>query len=121
MPKLKTEVYQPFLNAAYVVSNLVSEIIILNEGKEVEKNFDNKKSKALELQVQVDAKDKPIKDWTLNGTSHATLIKCFGDETKNWIGKRVCITVAKTSLGKDAINVDEVRTKLANQAPVATS
>lgn len=112
---MKTEVYQQYLNAAYVTTNLVSEIIILTEGKEVEKNFDGKKSKAIELSVQIDVKDKPIKDWTPNGTAHATLIRCFGDETKDWVGKRVCIMAAKTSLGKDTIYVDEVRTKLVNQ------
>jgi len=90
---------------------------IESEGENV--TFENKDKKSGEMKSvnkwQVEAsfdgqKEDDPKVWTMNNTSFNACLDLFGDDTKDWIGKTVEITIGGEGEMRH-IKVDIVRTK----------
>lgn len=106
-----------FLNREFVEQRSITALKIENEGESV--TFENKDKKTGEMKSvdkwQVKAsfdgqKEDDPKVWTMNNTSFNACLDLFGDDTKNWIGKTVEITIGGEGEMRH-IKVDMVRTK----------
>jgi hypothetical protein len=102
-----------YVSAQFCIDNLFKDVVILDEGAEVESEFQGKKSIKLQVKVQCTDKAKSLKTWSINQTSKRTLIKIFGDETKLWVGRKVRLQFVD-SQGKPTIYVDELETRQLN-------
>jgi len=81
----------------------IKEFLILDEPIEVETEYGPK------LKCKVEYQDKGKEDpdiWQLNNTCRNALIKKYGKETKDWIGKKIPIETSLGSNNKYAIMVD---------------
>ena len=91
------------------------ELTILDEGKEVDtKDFKGKDVKKIQVNVRCNDGSKSEKLWEMNQPSKKSMIKLFGDDTKNWIGKVVKINFTPFE-SKFSIQIDEMDTELLNK------
>ena len=106
-----------FLNREFVEENGITALKIESEGENV--TFENKNKKTGEMksvhkwQVQASFDGQKENDpnvWTMNNTSFNSCIDLFGDDTKNWIGKSVEITIGGEGEMRH-IKIDMLRTK----------
>lgn len=116
----------------YALSNfLTSEDVVRSPDwtivnvEAVTKSFKENQTPEERLQLYMDD-GNGTKTWTLNRTNVANLIKLFGTETENWVGKRIHLTIIKVMVSgkiKDSIVVDtDVKTTpVVNQQPQQNS
>ena len=95
MPKVKKD--SLFISIDDVKTNDL--IKFLEEGEEVEKEFQGKSRIALQITIMLKSGDKKL--MTLNGTSKANMIDAYGDDTAVWIGKYGRVEIANQKIGKD--------------------
>jgi len=98
-----------FLKAKFIVDRKISELKIVTEPEYVDTEWEGKKSKKLQCEVEYSGKTKsdPQK-WTMNKTSSIALFDRFGKDTTKWMSKPIPITVSGEG-DKMAIIVDKVR------------
>ncbi|MBT9170798.1 MAG: hypothetical protein DDT18_01149 [Actinobacteria bacterium] len=73
-------------------------IKILDEGQDIEGKFGTRKGFKVETKTG-------IKVLTFNQTTINNLVDAFGDETKNWIGKKVKVWIIKANVAGKMRNV----------------
>ena len=102
-----------FLKAGYVKEHKISELILVSGPEIAEFEKDGKVTRKLQFKINYEgfAENKGMPDiWTLNSKSKNTLFDVWGNETDNWLGKKVEI-----GLGGEGemthILVDPLRTK----------
>jgi hypothetical protein len=105
-----------FLKQKFVETKGITSLKIKNSGEEV--TFENKNKKgemtvAHKWQVKVSYDGMTEGDpnlWTMNNTSFNACIELFGNETNNWVGKTVEISIGGEGDMKN-IQVDTIRSK----------
>ena len=101
---MRLEMSGNYLNGEFAKENDVTKLKILDEPKMVSTEFGEK----LQCRVQCNDSNDSQRIWSINKTSQNRLIKLFGNESKEWVGKEVGIEVSKTSTNvgmKDVIFV----------------
>lgn len=117
-----------YLTGEFAEKNNVSEVIPLEEGAYVEREFEDKtthkseKKRLFDIKVQCNDTEQSIKTWSPNNTSIKTLIELGDGDTKNLIGKRIPI-IRSYNQSKWIVYVkpDMTKEKLAelNKAPAS--
>ena len=98
-----------YLKAKFIVDRKISELKIVTEPAYVDTEFQGKKDKKLQCDVEYNTKTKSDPNiWTMNKTSSIALYDHFGKETNSWMNKALPITVSGEG-DKMAIIVDKVR------------
>lgn len=90
-----------FLKASFVKTNKIVELKIMNKDDFERVTFEGKDGKKSQTKLQAKViynnykpgSDMPNK-WTMNGKSQNALIEAWGDDTDNWVGKKIPITIA---------------------------
>lgn len=90
-----------FLKAIFVKTNKIVELKIVGKDDFERVTFAGKDGKKDQIKLQAKViynnykpgSDMPNK-WTMNGKSQNALIEAWGDDTDNWIGKKIPITIA---------------------------
>jgi len=105
-----------YLNVAFVNSNKVTEVRINSIAEEVEKEFEDNKTKEKVLkklvEVMVVANDEAETEvlWTMNKTSRNIVVDTLTTDEKTWLGKVVPITVSGGGDGMNAaVYPDRIR------------
>lgn len=77
-------------------------LIIASEGEYIsaEESFLGRAVFQIEVQLGND-----LKTWTMNKTTQRNLAKAYGDETRNWIGRKVRIELTKMNIRGESKNV----------------
>ncbi len=88
----------------------VTELLILSEPEQLEKEYQGKKSQKTVCKVQAGSN---VFTWEMNQTTANSLVDAYGGETKDWIGKTIPIETSISSNGNRAIFADVA--KLPNQ------
>ena len=102
-----------FLKAAYVKENKISELLIVSNAEHAEFTNEGKTTKKLQFKINYEgfSEDKEMPDtWTLNSKCKNALIDVWGDETDDWKGKPIPITLSGDGEYMH-IAVDELRIK----------
>jgi len=106
-----------FLTGKFAQEHDVSEITIKEEFVFKSQEFDGRETTRLTGGVDVDGNESGQKIWSMSATNQNIVIELFGDDTKNWIGKKFAINVPKVNTPKGmqfSVQVDERRTKTIN-------
>ena len=87
-----------YLKAGFVKEHRITELQIPDARDVTEHTFEGKDGKPdqTKLQVPVTYKDQGKEDpsiWTLNNKSKNALIDVWGEDTDNWINKKIPITI----------------------------
>jgi hypothetical protein len=106
--KPKEQSTTKYLKPDFVKENQVRKIKPIEEMVEVESEYEGKTSMKVTGKVECQIDGKPVYIWQMNDTSRNSLIKVFGEDTKNWM-KPIQIIVMPIS-GHDSILVDELGT-----------
>jgi hypothetical protein len=106
-----------YINGDWCIKNNVTQVIFLEEPVYQQTDFGMR----LRAKVQCNDSARSIKLWTLNKTSEKTLIEFFGDETRNWIGKPIPITVSQTTGKGGNLSLTVYPNKLALQQAMTNS
>lgn len=96
---MQVEYSETYLKADQVIASSIKSLKILNEGELVNGDYGQK------LVLKVFAAGQKYK-WQLNNTNKDGLIKLFGKETTEWIGKEVKISTKTQENGKKGIILD---------------
>jgi hypothetical protein len=86
--------HDEFLNSTMVKENDI--IVLLDEGA-----FRDPEETGLQrvvFQIKIGLPDQRQKIWTANKTSRKRFIKAWGDDSANWVGKRVRITITNQNV-----------------------
>ncbi len=98
-----------FLKAKFLVDRKVTELKIVTEPDYVETEFQGKKDKKLQCEVNYNTQTNSDPNiWTMNKTTSITLYDHFGKDTSTWMNKPLPINVSGEG-EKMAIMVDKVR------------
>ncbi len=106
-----------FLTGKFAVENDVDEIEILDEFADQDSEFDGNTVTRLTGTVKVNGAEAGDKSWSMSKTNKNLLMDLFGDDTKDWIGKRLAINAPKVNTPKGmqpSVQVDDRRTKKLN-------
>ncbi len=106
-----------FLSGKFVNENDVDELEILTEFEDQTSEFDGKEVTRLAGQVKCNDKDSSEKAWSMSKTNKNMLIEIFGNDTKNWVGKKLVVNCPKVNTPSGmqfSVQVDERRTKKNN-------
>lgn len=104
-----------FFKADWAIPAGVEIVKIVTEAVPVEKTFEGKNKKIFECEIECETSNKDVKTWGMNITSQKSLIKLFGNETKDWVGKRVAIQYVNVQgSDKKSIQVNEIKTPTLN-------
>jgi hypothetical protein len=99
-----------FFKGEYANENDITEVMFITEPIEVEKEFEGKTYMKVQGQIEYEGHKKGDPDiLELNNTSKNTLIDSFGDDTKDWMGKKIPITSTIGGNKKWQILVDGTR------------
>jgi len=77
------------------------ELEFLDEGKIIPKEELPYKSDKDGFEIAVELADGKKKTWTMNRTSQAIVIKMFGKQTTDWVGKKVRVIHTKEMVNKE--------------------
>jgi len=106
---VKVEIESDYINGETHKPRGVTEVIILEEFKPVSGDYGDK----FTGKVQCNGTHPEAKLWAMNNTSAKALKKIFGEDTLQWIQKKVAIYFSPTNIrGEmvDVIYVDRDRT-----------
>ena len=70
--------------------------VIIDGGQYVEGKFGKK------LEIGINYK-KLVKSWSVNSKTAENLIHAYGEDTDEWVGKKVVLEIFKSTNGNDAI------------------
>lgn len=118
---VKQEVQSDYLKPKLIKEKQVSKVVILEEYKFVESEFEDKTTHEKTTKSMYTGKcsvnipnSEPIeKIWAMNKTSSNTVIDVLGNDTAKWIGCVIRIIVSPIA-GNDSIVVDEIGTRELN-------
>lgn len=86
--------HDEFLNSTMVEENDI--IVLLDEG--VFRDPEDTGLQRTVFQITISLPDKRRKTWTCNKTSRKRFIKAWGDDSANWVGKQVRITMTNQNV-----------------------
>ena len=99
-----------YLKAKDVIAAKVPILTIIAEAKIVDKEFEGKKSQALQVEGEMEGKSFKF---DLSKTNARTVSEVLGADTKKWIGSQLVLETYKTKNSKnvlvDAVNIKEVK------------
>ena len=87
-----------YLNVKLVNESPSKRCLIIGAGSKVDKEFEGRKSKRVELPVEIDGKEKT---WSMNRTTLENM-SVLGTDTIKWLGTFVSLKV-ETIKGKDCV------------------
>lgn len=96
---MKVEMSESYLKADQVIASSINKVKLLDEGKFVNGQYGQK------LEIKVLANGQKF-IWSLGNKNRDALIKLFGSETAEWIGKEVKIQVKTHDNGFKGIVLD---------------
>jgi len=97
-----------FINAQFVTDNKLDSVQIVSDVEVSASKFDEKKTQhVVSINYQGWIKGSPSK-WKLPASAINALIDKYGDETSNWVDKKVPITLAGDGQYKH-VTVDKLR------------
>ena len=102
------------IKVAFVLQNRITTLTIEDEGElkiYEPKNEGERPKERLNIGVSYQGKrdDDPDR-WSMNNKSRNALIDIFGDDTRNWVGKNIEITISGQGEYQHIV-VDTMRTK----------
>ena len=80
----------------YLSTSMVNEgdiIVLLDAGEFTENEKDGRKWEGFEISVRLP--DGRFKKWAMNKTTRKRLSKAYGDDSENWVNKRVKIRITQ--------------------------
>lgn len=83
----------PYLKKSVVNDQGVKKVKITEEPILVEKEFEGKKSMRVEAICSTQVLDPVKVKWTMNATTQNYMIKKYGKNTKDWIGKEIEVAI----------------------------
>lgn len=92
---MKIKIESPYLKAKINIQD-GEYITFLNEGEYQPSSFDPKKKS---LVCKVGLADGEEKIFTLSNKNQGKMLEAFGDDSKNWIGKKVQVEIVKKDIG----------------------
>ena len=99
-----------YLKAENVIKAKNPIFTVLTEAKLVDKEFEGKKSQALQVEGEL---DEVSYKFDLSKTNARVVSEALGTDTKTWIGSQIVLETYKTKNSKnvlvDAINVKEAK------------
>lgn len=104
-----------YLTGQYCLEKIVPSVTIITEGHEVESEFQGKKQFKVVCEVICHNADKKQKTWEMNQSCKKILIKVFGPDTKDWMGKNIKLNIVEQN-GHQTVYVDELGTRQMNVA-----
>lgn len=99
---------ETFLKGEDIASLGITKLKILDEGSYVKGNY----GEQLQVRVLANDKDKKKFKWSLAAKPNDTLIKMFGKDTAEWVGKEIEVTTEPNKSGKSSVVVKEPQGKL---------
>ena len=96
----------------------ITELLIIDEAMPKESEYQGKKQQKTVCRVQTGS---DVYNWSMNDTCKNALIRAYGEDTKDWIGKTIPIETSPSSGGYRAIlpNTDKLpNQKATNQAKI---
>ena len=96
----------------------LTELLILSEAEQLDKEYQGKKSQKTVCKVQAGSN---VYTWEMNQTTANTMIDAYGEDSKDWIGKTIPIETSISSNGHRAIFADVAKlpeSKATNQAKI---
>lgn len=118
---VRQETQSDYLKPKLITEKQISRLVILDEFKFIESEFEDKKThektkKSMytgKVSVQVPNSEAIDKVWAMNKTSSNTVIDVLGEDTAKWIGCIIRVIVSPIA-GNDSIVVDEIGTRELN-------
>lgn len=104
------------LTSEFIKNSKVTELIILDEVKEIDGNY----GRYYSTRVNCNDFKKTLALWSINKTSKNSLIDLFGSDTKDWIGNIVVIDLKLYGQDKFSIVVDFSKTAKKKPETVTT-
>ena len=104
-----------YLKPDFVEDREITSVVITGEGKVEQSTFDNETKTRIVVPIRYEGmrnQGDPVQ-WTLNPKSAKILSELFGEDSSNWTGKTIEITVA----GEDKMRhilADKARTRKSN-------
>lgn len=99
-----------YLKAKDVTAAKIPVLTIVAEAKIVDKEFEGKKSQALQVEGELEGKNFKF---DLSKTNARIVAEVLGSDTKKWVGSQLVLETYKTKNSKnilvDAINIKEVK------------
>tara|TARA_B100000029_G_scaffold335092_1_gene327195 strand:- start:619 stop:1092 length:474 start_codon:yes stop_codon:yes gene_type:complete len=102
-----------YLNGSFITENEVTEVVIDDQARVVEKTFKNDKTgldetkSLVEVNCVANDENKTRVLWTMNKTSRNLIVDVLGEDEVKWIGKIIPVVV-DASLGKAAVYPNRV-------------
>ena len=102
-----------YLNGSFITENEVTEVVIDDQARVVEKPFKNDKTgldetkSLVEVNCVANDENKTRVLWTMNKTSRNLIVDVLGEDEVKWIGKIIPVVV-DASLGKAAVYPNRV-------------
>lgn len=93
--------HEDFLSADMLNNGDIVEI--LNEGKFLEAEETPFKRSAFQIDVRLQNGSKKV--WTMNKTTRKRLAAAYGDDSKEWVGRRVRVEILKQTIRGELKNV----------------
>lgn len=97
---------ESFLKGQDIIDSKISELKLLDEGAYVQGNY----GEQLQLRVKANDEDERKFKWSLTAQANDELIKLFGKDTADWVGRTIKVS---TKLNKNnnptPIVVEEVK------------
>lgn len=93
MPKMSD--HDEYLNSAMVANGDI--VVMLNEGEFIEPSEGSAITRTI-FQINVKIPDGRLKIWTMNKTTRKNLAKVYGDDSANWVNKKVELKVTTQSV-----------------------
>lgn len=118
---VKQETQSDYLKPKQIKEKQVSRVVILDEFKFIESEFEDKNThektkKSMytgKVSVQVPNGQPEEKTWAMNKTSSNSVIDVLGNDTTKWIGCIIRVIISSIA-GNDSIVVDEIGTRELN-------
>ena len=94
---------ETFLKGEDVATLGITKLKILDEGSYVKGNY----GEQLQVRVLANDKDKKKYKWSLAAKPNDQLIKMFGKDTAEWVGREIEVTTEPNKSGKPSIVVKD--------------
>ena len=92
----------PYLKKA-LVQDGIKVVTIKSEPQEVETEYEGVKSMKIEAICKTEGLDPSEVKWQMNNTTRNFLIDKYGKDTKNWVGKKIELTIKQSGSAQPGI------------------
>ena len=105
---VQAQLSERFLKGEDVIEMGITKLKILDEGSYVKGNYGE------QLQVRVLANDleKTKFKWSLGAKANDTLIKTYGKDTAEWVGKEIEVATEPNKKGNPSVIVKSVQKRI---------